>query len=590
MVDFRKKLLGLSLLVGAFTGVSYGQLLCPLSSAVGAYQIQPGLAANLLRVEGLTEEVADLNIYCGAGSTLATGTLTVSLNAQVTSKGVGGATDALLSIVTNNNTYGGPALPPADTAAPTLYYGTITAGSQTVVFTNVSFPAGAFTMRIQNIRVNASQIPITPGANQVNESVLVTNAGVGIFAPASQLVGLVYQGFKAASVSGVANWLMCLASPQAGIPTITISELFGGAFKTTWPQGQTSTGTSFGGLANVLVKCGAALPCTSTNGENGTGNATTLAALPFPPAAPAAGTGLATHGTRFQIAFANIPTGVTLTVPVQPTGTAITAGAANFTMTLISSPTGAFSPLSSGVLTTSAAGTAVAYYEVIATDNTVQLESIGITVTASAAANFSVNPAGPITAVVTVAPQVALSTTSDVPDFSTPTPPALNLTTWSLCQTTLLFPFVSTNGVETGIALSNTSKDPAYIGGGGLLSTATSNQGACTLNFYGTNIAAPGTAVTVLGVAAPNPTGGATPYTQVAGTTNAFPIGSNGLVPAGFSGYLIAQCNYLYGHGFAYIAYQLGTGNGATMGYVANVLATRPIGSGAIIASETLTQ
>jgi hypothetical protein len=586
MVDFRKKLLGLGLLVSAFTGVSYGQILCPLSAAPGSYQIQPGLAANLLRVEGLTEEVADLNIYCGAGSTLATGTLTVSLNAQVTSKGVGGATDALLSIVTNNDTFGGPAAPPVDTATPTLYYGTITAGSTTVVFSNVNFPAGSFTMRIQNIRVNATQIPVTPGANQVNESVLVTNAGVGIFAPASQLVGLVYQGFKAASVSGVANWLMCLASPQGGVPTITISELFGGAFKSTWPQGQTSASTN---------KCGTTqLTCTSTNGENGTGNASTLAALPFP-VVPAAGTGLATHGTRFQIAFANIPTGVALTVPVTPsvcvTNCAGAVATQNFlTMQLVSSATGAYSALASGVLTTSATGTATAYYEVISTDNTVQLESIGITVTPTAAANFSVSPAGPITAVVTPAPQVALSTTSDVPDFSTATPTALNLTTWSLCQTTLLFPFVSTQGVETGIALSNTSLDPGKIGGGGVASTATPNQGACTLNFYGTNVSAPGTAVTVLGVAAPNPTGGATPYIQVAGTSNAFPIGSSGLVPSGFSGYLIAQCNYLYGHGFAYIAYQLGTGNGSTMGYTANILPTRPIGSGATIASETLLQ
>jgi hypothetical protein len=421
--------------------------------------------------------------------------------------------------------------------------------------------------------------------------VLVTNAGVGIFAPASQLVGLVYQGFKAASVTGVANWLMCLASPQGAVPNIVISELFGGAFKTTWPQGQTAAGSSFGGAAASLVKCGASLACTSTNGENGTGNATTLGALPFP-VVPAAGTGLATHGTRFMIAFAGIPAGVTLSVPVQPTGTAITGGAegAFFTMQLVSSATGAFAPLASGVLTTSAAGTATAIYEVIATDNTIQLESISIPVTPTAAANFSVSPAGPITAVVTPAPQVALSTTSDVPDFTTATPAALNLTTWSLCQTTLLFPFVSTNGVETGIALSNTSLDPAFIGGGGIHSTATPNQGACTLNFYGTLSSASGTATSVLGVQAPNPTGGATPYVQAAGTTNAFPIGSNGLVPAGFSGYLIAQCNYLYGHGFAYIAYQLGTGNGATMGYVANILPTRPIGSGATIASETLNQ
>jgi hypothetical protein len=608
MVYLRRALLGLGL-VSAFTGISYGQILCP-SGGPGTYQIQPGLAANLLRVEGLTEEVADLNIYCQAGSTLATGTLTVTLNAQVTSKGVGGTTDALLSIATNNNVFGGPAAPPTITSTPVLYYGMISAGSQTVVFSNVNFPAGSFTMTIQNIRVNASQLPVTPGANQVNESVLVTNAGVGIFAPSSQLVGLVYQGFKAAAVSGVANWLMCKSSPQGAVPQITISELFGGAFKSTWPQGQTAAST---------VLCGAlAAPCTSTNGENGTGNAAYFAALgggappPAPdaqpfrgrilgaPAVPAAGTGLATHGTRFQIAFGNIPAGVTLTVPVTPTGTAITGGTANFTMQLVASPTGVYAPLASGVLATTAAGTAVAYYEVIATDNTIQLESIDIFVSPGAAANFSVNPAGPITAVVTVAPQIPLSTTSDVPDFSTPTPAPLNLTTWSLCQTTLLFPFVSTNGVETAVAMSNTSLDPGKIGGGGVLSTASPNQGSCTLNFYGTLAAAPSTAVSYLGVAAPNPTlpaGGGTPYTQPAGTSNAFVIGAEpsnnmtGLVPAGFSGYLIAQCNYLYGHGFTYISYQLGGPNGATEGYTALVLNNRPITAGApTIVSEILLQ
>jgi len=249
-------------------------------------------------------------------------------------------------------------------------------------------------------------------------------------------------------------------------------------------------------------------------------------------------------------------------------------------MQLVASATCAYNALTSGVLTTSATGTAVAYYEVIDTDNTVQLESINIPVTPSAAANFSISPAGPITAVVTVAPQVPLSTTSDVPDFTTPTPAPLNLTTWSLCQTTLLFPFVSTAGVETGIALSNTSLDPGKIGATG--GTATPNQGSCTLNFYGTLASAASTAVTYLGVQAPNAvSGGTTPYIQPAGTSNAFPIGQDGLVPAGFSGYMIAQCNYLYGHGFAYIAYQLGTGSGATMGYTANVFTTGRSTSGA---------
>jgi hypothetical protein len=564
MVDFRKKLLGLSLLVGAFTGVSYGQILCP-SPATPGFQIQPGLAANLLRVEGLTEEVADVNVYCAAGSTLATGTLTVTLNAQVTSKGAPGTTDAVVTVIPTN----GATPIPVPTGAGTSYFGTIAAGSQSIVFTNVAFPAGAFIIKVQNIRVNATQIPVTPGSNQVTESILVTNAGVGIFAPAQQLVGLVYKGFgppaspvgTVAAVTSPGSFLICQATNgSAGI--VTISEDFGGAFKTAYPGGPTAV------LNTGLCGPAPGAACTSTNGEGGTGTSANL------PEGVPAGTGLATHGTRFQLAFSNIPAGVTLSVPLTVTGTATGTGA--LTLTLISSATGPYSPLASGVLTTSAAGTATAYYEVTYTDNTVQNEQASINVSASAAVNFTTSAAGPITVVTTVAPQVALGVNADVPDFSTPTPPAGNLATWSLCQTTLLFPFVSTNGVETGIALSNTSIDPGKIGGNVPGTATPGTQGACVLNFYGTLSSAPGTATTVLGVAAPSPTGGATPYVQVAGTSNAFPIGSSGLVPAGFSGYMIAQCNYLYGHGFAYIAYQLGTANGATMGYVADVLVNRP--------------
>jgi len=573
MVDFRKKLLGLTVLASAFTGMSYGQILCPNPSATVAtdYQIQPGLAANLLRVEGTTETVAALNIFCGPGGTLGTGTVTVTMNAQVTSKGVGGGgnpnTDAVLVIMPTAalDSLTAEAAP----NAPVVYFGQVLAGSQTVVFSNVTFPTGAqdYTMSIQNIRVNASQVSTSPGANQVTEQVLVTDAGVGIFAPQSQLVGLVYQGFSPAVVSGQTNFLMCL--PTAGnAGTITVTENFGGAFKSLWAQGllQTSTG-----------QCGGAT-CTTTNSDSGTatllangtngneGGATNLPAF-------SASTGLATHGTRFQFVFANIPTGVTLTVPTQILGSSIDGGHENLTLDLTASATGPFSQLASGVLA-NVGGTSTAVYEVALTDNTVQNESFSLTVTASAAANFSTSAQPAFTVVETVAPQVPISPTSDIPDFNTATPAPQNLSTWSLCQTTLLFPFVSTNGVETGIALSNTSLDPGKIGIAG--GTATPNQGSCILNFYGALAATPGTATTVLGVNAPNPTGGATPYTQPAGTSNAFAIGASGLVPSGFSGYMIAQCNYLYGHGFAYIAYQLGTTTGSTMGFVANVLTTRP--------------
>ncbi len=161
MVDFRKKFFGLAVIATAFTGMSYGQILCPNPSATVAtdYQIQPGLAANLLRVEGTTETVAALNIFCGPGGTLGTGTVTVTMNAQVTSKGVGGGgnpnTDAVLVITPT------AALDSlVAEAPPSVYFGEVLAGSLTVVFSNVTFPTGAqdYTMSIENVRVNASQI------------------------------------------------------------------------------------------------------------------------------------------------------------------------------------------------------------------------------------------------------------------------------------------------------------------------------------------------------------------------------------------------------------------------------------------------
>ena len=76
----------------ALAGALQGQVVCPSP-------VQPANpAGNLLRVEGTTEEVADVNIYCAAGSTLGLGTVRAALNAQVTSPARGAATDAALLI------------------------------------------------------------------------------------------------------------------------------------------------------------------------------------------------------------------------------------------------------------------------------------------------------------------------------------------------------------------------------------------------------------------------------------------------------------------------------------------------------------
>ncbi len=105
--------------------------------------------------------------------------------------------------------------------------------------------------------------------------------------------------------------------------------------------------------------------------------------------------------------------------------------------------------------------------------------------------------------------------------------------------TNLLFPFVSNQGgFDTGIAITNTGKDP--------LSTVGS-AGTCKIHYYGA-MASGG------GLPAPQTT-----FTVQPGQMVAFAI-SQGGVPgstssaAGFQGYIIASCNFPYAHGFAFIS------------------------------------
>ena len=72
--------------------------------------------------------------------------------------------------------------------------------------------------------------------------------------------------------------------------------------------------------------------------------------------------------------------------------------------------------------------------------------------------------------------------------------------------------------------------------------------------------------------------------TQTGGTSNAFLLSS---VAPGFTGYMIAQCNYhVVGHGFGYIIYNFGQTSGATLGYNALVMPNRATG----VVSESLGQ
>ena len=134
------------------------------------------------------------------------------------------------------------------------------------------------------------------------------------------------------------------------------------------------------------------------------------------------------------------------------------------------------------------------------------------------------------------------------------------------CRTNILFPFVSNQGgFDTGLAIANTSKDPF----GTALQT-----GACTVNFYGTV----GTSKVCLSYPSPSITGGEHFVWSLS-------TGGQVQATAGFQGYVIAQCQFQYGHGFAFIS-DIGAQRLA-MGYLALVM-DDSIGTRTGSRSETL--
>lgn len=126
----------------------------------------------------------------------------------------------------------------------------------------------------------------------------------------------------------------------------------------------------------------------------------------------------------------------------------------------------------------------------------------------------------------------------DIPRFSD-TSTATSTASLNICQTNLLFPYVvNAAGFDTGIAISNTSQDP--------FGTST-QSGNCTLYYYGT------------GAAGGEPPAPQTTTSPIAGGKQlAFSLssgGTNGIAQtAGFTGYIIAVCNFRFGHGFAFIS------------------------------------
>jgi hypothetical protein len=320
--------------------------------------------------------------------------------------------------------------------------------------------------------------------------------------------------------------------------------------------------------------------------------------------------GVANQGTRLATALANIPNGLSLYVsPViflyrQGTSYANTSGpntnsggGATGVMVLTntaSDGSGSYNPPSGPITATNqplqlvsvSNGAALVVYEILFTDP-FSLEYADVPFVVSYVTNLSGNaPIG--------LPQpnvVATYATGFAPFYSTsaatlasgslPIPrfvftgAATNLFGIVKCACNILFPYVTqAPGYDTGIAIANTTMDPY----------GTTNQfGAVQFWFYGslsnggaapgtqcTNTASPGTCPGTSTVAA----GQVLTYTLYNGSTQ-WGLDNRG---AGFTGYVIAQAQFQYCHGFAFIG-GLGGGpavnnstNGLSEGYLGLIL------------------
>jgi hypothetical protein len=567
MSDFRNRLLGFAAIASAFAGLSYGQTFqCGYNGVIGTTGTGLGYVTNgqgyaptQVRVSATNDLVTDLTFACANNGVSSTGALTVTLSAPVVTSPpndptliitqVTGATGVL---PTPPFTYALPGPPPGTFAGSTTSYAGTVVGN-TVTFTAVTFPATAYVVEIANIRVNATSL--SPGTN-ITELASITNLGLVEFSATNlDIVAETFADFSVDTVGIGGPYAIC----QSGSATFTfgVTEKFGAAFKAAIPGGITNTNAAAGLFCNGVR-------CDMANGQAGSWSGTAFTSLLNAGAyvTPGIGSGLgkATHGTRFAVTFGNVTSGITITLP-----TTITQGTGpNYTFVayMTANPTGAFSfvPGTANQFTVPQNGTV--YYEVAFADDSIQNIDFSVTGTYSWGANFSNNAVTAPTVSIVLDPAAAVNpATNDIPNFVT-TPNSQNLSTWILCNTTLLFPYLANGGgFDTGIVFANTSTDPLTTIGAG---TAAHEQGTCSLWFYGTG--APTNPVSAPG------------GVQATGTVNAFTLSS---VAPGFSGYAIAICNYQYAHGFAYITYDLTANNGAAMGYLALVIGGnhhRPIG------------
>lgn len=567
MVDFRKTLLLVALLV-AMTCVASAQtsFVCQANTA------QPPA----VRYEGLAEEVGQVEIECRNGTPTAATVAIPKVNIQiflgtnVTSRLLNNSTasEALLLIDEPTGDTGAlPAVPrlvcpsPGDctiTAATSdgsmasydgqpghynVFQGTQT-GPASITWFGVPLNAPGTNvrkLRIVNVRANANMAGLSSSLlpNDIRMVISISGTGGPSLTNPVQTVAFVQKGlsFKGGDVK---IYNQCEEHPLGTDPyTLSFTENFGNAFRPNLVNN-----ASNGDQQNVIGAIYNTEAMFVDNVINGViGDA-----------------GRATQGTRLWAKITNIPTGVAIYAQDRNSNWSTTVPLKASLVTSVSSSGsgGSFSlsPTGSNVqLLTDSATTREAYavwevldarpgaidtfnFEIFVVYDDSPLPGLG---TATVAGGYA-----PVSTVGTA------SRTEPAPRFVIDEAAADSFTI-NPCQTNLLFPFIAFDGkFDTGIAISNTSKDPY----------GTPNQkGTCRIWFYGS----------------PADTDKTTSIEIEAGKQLVFTLsgGNSGAGITGFDsfvGYAIARCNFQYAHGYAFIS-DVGA-NELAQGYLALILDT----------------
>jgi hypothetical protein len=591
-------------LSGGAGATAGGSLACQLNAGVPP----------VVRAEGYSELVGDILITCTGGDPAQTflANFQVFLNTQVTSRLVtGNLSEALLLIDEPGLADRREFCPSPDVASNSLGFSAIAdPAAIPACFTNggANFQTGSYNAFLGQVgtAVGAQQqtsilwtgIPIAPPGSNRTRTLRITNVrananGIGV---SSTFLPNQILAFVSISPPG---------SLPLNIPQVTVAYVQQGVtFDLRNCENDGSGGTSFdacvnrggsafrpGGTPSGALDASASLrfregfptsfkPRVAAGQVNGSpvnqvfqsesGLIRTLAGVEV---------GSATQGTRLIARFVNIPANVRLYAATgnvalgSPAGAGSTAGSARLVQgadsagaggTLVDPATTTAFTLEcdeasvSGINAAEVAvtsGSAQVVYEVV--NATIGADDFVFPVAVAFSAATGTTTTGVGTGTGTVqghfAPWYAVPTTVTGPIISqpltlfplprfAPSGSAVNFFTANPCVSALLFPYVTNwAGFDTGLAISNTSRDPFADPNNRI------QGGTCTLNYYGrqANGNDPVRANETTNAAV---NAGET-ITLVLSTGGSLGLQGN----ANFQGYIIATCNFLYAHGFAFI-------------------------------------